>query len=46
LTQYYFTIKELEKSLPDNVSIIEIRQENKWVVALLSSNVKIKLRNF
>jgi len=39
---FYLTIKELEKILPDNIKIVEVYQENKWIVTVLSSGVKIK----
>jgi len=43
----YFTIKDIEKMAENaNLRIMNIYQENKWVIVVLSSNVKLKFRNF
>jgi hypothetical protein len=43
----YYTIKDIERMVENaHLRIMDVYQENKWVIVVLSSNVKIKFRNF
>lgn len=42
----YYTIKQIEDTLPDGVIICDITYENRWVVLWLNSNLRVKIRNF
>jgi len=42
----YYTIKDIEIIIGSKRKIIEIYQENNWVVVILDNGIKIKFRNF
>jgi hypothetical protein len=43
----YHTIKEIERMAENaNVRVMDFWQENDWIVVVLSSNVKLKFRNY
>ena len=43
---YYLTVKEFEKMLPEERKIMEVSQENNWVVITLDNNMRFKFRMF
>jgi hypothetical protein len=42
----YHTIKEIEDMLDESIKIIDVSKENNWLVIVLSSGVKIRIRNY
>ncbi len=42
----YYTVKEIEESLPAPRIIVDFYQENRWVVLILDNGIRIKFRNY
>ena len=43
---YYTTVKEIESNLSEGRKIIRVEQENNWVVIILDTGLKVKIRKF
>ena len=42
----YYTIKDIERILPDEVYIVSVETWNSWVTIFLTNNLRIKIKYF